>query len=345
MKMVKERTRTMSVVNDERSHVLPSKIIRDGTIDRFEVFRNNIEGHYGQIGAGYLFDSIFHEAYYLERGVDCYVDFLDEVPSASQIKKDVRALYGSLIIACQSGVGRRILIENRDKQDGICSWCQLVQQNETDGNRYVRIKRLESVINTVFNRNYRGGLVKWIQDYEDAFTELAILGQKTWNDDEIKKRRFVQNAQNIGLVDTFFEEVVSGKSFIETCNFLRSHAIRLDQQYKEKAARQIHNTSQLSNRSKKDKVKKVLALINEIQIQHSCSSDEESDTVPPTKTAMVCKLAQIPPEIWMILPLEAKGWLLNERKRQQQEDEKMKKSLALSKSTAVTNDKDTNNAC
>jgi hypothetical protein len=52
-----------------------------------------------------------------------------------------------------------------------------VQQYETDGNRNVSIKRLESVINTVFHRNYRGGLVKWIQDYEDAFTELALLGQ------------------------------------------------------------------------------------------------------------------------------------------------------------------------
>jgi hypothetical protein len=59
---------------------------------------------------------------------------------------------------------------------------------------------------------------------------------------------------------------------------------------------------------------------------------------------MVCKLAQIPPEIWMTLPLEAKKWLLNERKRQQQEDDKMKKSLALSKSTTVPNDKDTNNS-
>jgi hypothetical protein len=98
--------------------------------------------------------------------------------------------------------------------------------------------------------------VKWIQDYEDAFTELALLGQKTWNNDEIKKRCFVQNAQNIGLVDTVFEELVIDKSFIVTCNFLRSHAIRLDQQYKEKAARQIHNTSQLSNRAKKDKVKR-----------------------------------------------------------------------------------------
>jgi hypothetical protein len=134
--------------------------------------------------------SKFQEAY-LESGVDFYVDFLDEMPSASQIKKDARALHDKLLSACQSGVGRRILMENGDKQDGSRSWCQLVQQYETDDNRNIRIKRLESVINTGFHRNYRGGLVKWIQDYEDAFTELALLGQKTWNDDEIKKHRFV----------------------------------------------------------------------------------------------------------------------------------------------------------
>jgi hypothetical protein len=123
MKMVKERTRTMSAVNDERGQVLPSKVIWDGTIDRFEVFRNNVEGHYEQIGAGYLFDSSFQEAY-LEWSVDCYVDFLDEVPSDSQIKKDARALYGALLSVCQSGVGRRILMENRDKQESIRSWCR-----------------------------------------------------------------------------------------------------------------------------------------------------------------------------------------------------------------------------
>jgi hypothetical protein len=115
---------------------------------------------------------------------------------------------------------------------------------------------------------------------------------------------------------------VSDKSFIETFDLLRSHAIRLDQQYKEKAARQIHNTSQSSNRSMKDKVKKLLALINKIQIQDSCSSDKNSATLQLTKTAMVYKLAQISHEIWMALPLEAKKWLLNKRKRQQQENDK-----------------------
>jgi uncharacterized protein YeaC (DUF1315 family) len=58
---------------------------------------------------------------------------------------------------------------------------------------------------------------------------------------------------------------------------------------------------------------------------------------------MVCKLAQITPDIWMTLPLEAKKWPLNERKRQKQEDNKMKKSLALSESTALPNDKGTRN--
>jgi hypothetical protein len=60
MKMVKERTRTISSVNDERRQVLPSKVIWDGTIDRFEVFRSNIES---RSSASYLFDSSSQKAY------------------------------------------------------------------------------------------------------------------------------------------------------------------------------------------------------------------------------------------------------------------------------------------
>jgi hypothetical protein len=41
----------------------------------------------------------------------------------------------------------------------------------------------------------------------------------------------------------------------------------------------------------------------------------------------------------MNLPLESKKWLLNERKRQQQEDYKMKKSSSLSKSSILSTDK------
>jgi hypothetical protein len=70
------------------------------------------------------------------------------------------AHYMARYLVYDKTVGCRILMANRDKQDGIRSWCQLVQQYETDGNRNVRIKRLESVINTVFHRNHTGRLVK-----------------------------------------------------------------------------------------------------------------------------------------------------------------------------------------
>jgi hypothetical protein len=75
-----------------------------------------------------------------------------------------------------------------------------------------------------------------------------------------------------------------------------------------------------SNSTKREKVKKVLALINELQVQDSTISDEELDALTTTNTAMVCKLSQVQPAIWMSLSLEAKKWLLNERKCQQQED-------------------------
>jgi hypothetical protein len=51
-------------------------------------------------------------------------------------------LYGVLLNACRSGLGHRILMENKDKQDGIRSWCHLLQQYQTDGNRNISIRRL-----------------------------------------------------------------------------------------------------------------------------------------------------------------------------------------------------------
>jgi len=220
MTRIREGVLAKIAANDQRRQVLNPSVTWDGSIDRFEVFRNNVEAHYGQSGAGYLFDPDFQAAF-LERRPDCFVAFLDQVPSASQIKKDTRALYGALLSACQGSVGRRILMENRLNQNGIRSWYQLVNQYEAESNRNVKIKKLENVIATVYHRRYRGGLFKWIQDYEDAFTELVLLGERVWDDDGSKKRRFVQNSQNIGMVDTVFEELVRKKSFIEACNFLK----------------------------------------------------------------------------------------------------------------------------
>jgi hypothetical protein len=55
MNMTKWRSQAISAANDKRRQVLSSRIIWDGSIDCFEVFRNNVKGHYGHTGAGYLF--------------------------------------------------------------------------------------------------------------------------------------------------------------------------------------------------------------------------------------------------------------------------------------------------
>ena len=63
MKMIRARTDAALSAKDEKRQVLPSRVIWDGNLDCFEEFRNKVEGHYGQIGASYLFDMDFQEAY------------------------------------------------------------------------------------------------------------------------------------------------------------------------------------------------------------------------------------------------------------------------------------------
>jgi hypothetical protein len=53
-------------------------------------------------------------------------------------------------------------------------------------------------------------------------------------------------------------------------------------------------------------------LINELQLQDLPCSDDELEMSHSSKTALVYKLAQMPPETWMALPLKAKKWLLDE---------------------------------
>jgi hypothetical protein len=49
--------------------------------------------------------------------------------------------------------------------------------------------------------NYKIGLVKWIQDFGDDFTDFVKLGQKIWKDDDVIKQGYIQNAQNSEPVD------------------------------------------------------------------------------------------------------------------------------------------------
>jgi RNA binding exosome subunit len=47
--MIKVRAHVFPTANYERLQILPSQVIWYGNIDRFELFRNNVEGHYGKM--------------------------------------------------------------------------------------------------------------------------------------------------------------------------------------------------------------------------------------------------------------------------------------------------------
>jgi hypothetical protein len=86
---------------------------------------------------------------------------------------------------------------------------------------------------------------------------MALLGQKTWNDYEFKKRLFVQNVEHIGLVVTFFEELVDDESLQELAtsfNHTLSDLIsntrkKLQDRFKILASRSIETRSTKSKRS------------------------------------------------------------------------------------------------
>jgi hypothetical protein len=69
----------------------------------------------------------------------------------------------------------------------------------------------------------------------------------------------------------------------------------------------------------------VLALFHDLKSQAPKNLEDEFSQLTHTKTAMVCKLALIPPDMW----------LLNERNRQRIEDEKAKKAATMGDRNSV----------
>ena len=283
--------------------VFPHRHQWNGSIEKFEEFQNAVEGHYSQVGAGYLFDDTFQLAY-LERNSKCYIDFMEDVTSEAQLKCDVRALYGALQSTCQHGTLRTIMEPYKKQQDGIRAWRGIVAKYKADGNKNVRIHRLELVISNVFTKRYPGGLLAWILAYENAFTELAQLGVMAWIDDDSCKRRLFHNAQNTGIDPTVMETICETKTLQETCNWLRSHAIRRDYAHQLDAVSRSH-LAQTPNHNVYTPPSPVPSL----------GIPDEYDV----RVVQMCQMMQMPVDMWKSLPKDTQLWLIKERMRLKKE--------------------------
>jgi hypothetical protein len=63
MTRIRKRSLGKIAANDERRQVLNPRVTWDGSIDLFEIFRNNVKGYYGKSDAGYLFDPDFQASW------------------------------------------------------------------------------------------------------------------------------------------------------------------------------------------------------------------------------------------------------------------------------------------
>ncbi len=131
-----------------------------------------------------------------------------------------------------------------------------------------------------------GGLVEWVQSYENAFAELAQLGVTEWQSDASKKRKLIMNAQNTGINSTILYELTLHKSFSEVCKILRSHAIRETHFNKYNNIRRAQQSNAVSD------------------------VDIPTDIEEPT----VQKIATIPTDIWASLPKDIQKAIIDARR-------------------------------
>ena len=265
----------------------PSRYAWDGNIDKFKSFQSHLEGHYSQVGAGYLFDTAFQAAY-MARGTACYVDFLDEVTMPAQIRNDTRALFGAMQSACNTAGIRSILSKYDKQKDGLLAWRDVVAKYKADGNQNVRIQKLENVIGTVYTSKYPGGLNSWLLAYENAFAELAELGYPAWLNDDVCKRRLINNAQNIGLTTTVLERLTHDMDLHETLAMLRSHALRRDHLEKTKAISRANMSS-----------------------SNQANVDNDHDQ----RMVQLCKMLQVPVGLFKDASKDMQRWIIDERRR------------------------------
>ena len=269
-------------------------------LEDFPKFKGKFRGHYMQASRGYLFRKDFLAAY-LEEGYDCWIKFPEDIHSEQQLREDSMSLLGGLLVStseCNSG--KEILKRYEAQGDGIRAWYEYDKKFNSDGHKDIRIRKLEQVISQVFHKGYKGGLARWISDYESAFAELVELQtedgtRSTWEDDATKKRRLFQNAVNTGVPPTIMEEIAKDKDFSEAAMLLRKHALIQNDENRQNAARNVH---QLNNEYEKE---------------------------PGYSEALICKLAKVPFPLWSTLNDDVKKWLIAERMRLNNEEKQGKR--------------------
>ena len=278
---------------------LALRITWDGNPTTFDDYEGKLKSHYYQMGCDYIFNDTFLEAYETY-GIQCYTQFPDDIPSMAQLQHDSRALYGAIMGSTTSGAVSKLLLKYRLTSDGIKIWIELCKQQKSNGSREVQIDRLEKIIHTAYTNHYKGGLLQYITDYDNAFAKLEYLGVHDYANDSSKKRKLLKNvASTLQIPEAILMRMSQHDTFDEFCNLLRQHHLLA----KPTTHNQVHQTIQ--HPATPTTVQKVTSTSN-IQDDH-------------TSQHAAALIQQMPMDMWEALPSDTKQWLIKERKRLNQQ--------------------------
>ena len=144
-----------------------------------------------------------------------------------------------------------------------------------------------------------------MQDYENAFAELATLGEKAWSDDSAKKRRLINNAQNLDIASSVLTRLIERDSFAGLCRFLTNHQVQSEYQATIKAQRKAMTVN--TSTDTKDMEERI---IQRLRTEQATPTNDTDDNM----TAVICRILNVPPEVWESMTQEARDWILRERR-------------------------------
>lgn len=107
------------------------------------------------------------------------------------LEKQNAMLYGSLKQICGKGAAWAIIWKHEHKRDGMRTWLDLLHHYDNMGSSNVMTIYYNEVISRPFHHKYPGGLDQFAANYEEAYSELAVIGET--HSKLVKKRKILTN--------------------------------------------------------------------------------------------------------------------------------------------------------
>ena len=238
---------------------LPSSVSWNGVGGKdFEDYIDRITGHIAQQPhMGYLLLDTITQLWFkhgepsivLKYGIQHKIHPSLQYVSTSQFILDIVWLFGALQQSLTTR-GKVMVRANEHNQDGLIVWFGLMTKFRYGGDVDVYLAKLQQIVAQRYHNNYPGGMMQFLEDYEEAFMNMENVMQRKHQHnpnescslytDDRKRRLFIQNFTVPDLTATLIENVESSTQTWEAL---------VDQLRRRIARRTIHATDAASRRA------------------------------------------------------------------------------------------------